>query len=177
MSYLASIENHKMDRTPGAPRGPYAFTALPQESWPPGLYWLGGATQPPQPGPSPDPEAPLGPAAPTASAEGGLPRVEMPGLSEHASIKHDAHNTRDANDAHGRQDGAGRPCTTNVYKQTMQHSHSQERETSPTRSPFMTTISVVNGIPDCPQRGPEKEGPWSRLGVRSALNPRTHHRN
>ena len=26
----------------------------------------------------------------------------------------------------------------------------------------MTTSSVVNGIPDCPQRGPEKEGPWSR---------------
>ena len=26
----------------------------------------------------------------------------------------------------------------------------------------MTTSSVLNGIPDCPQRGPEKEGPWSR---------------
>ena len=28
----------------------------------------------------------------------------------------------------------------------------------------MTTSSVVNGIPDGPQRGPEKEGPWSRAG-------------
>ena len=161
-----------MDRTPGAPSGHYGFTALPQESWPPGLYWLGGATQPPQPGLSPAPEAPLGPAAPAPSAEGGVPRVEMPGLSEHACITHDAHNTRDAHEAHGRQEGAGRSCTTNAYEQTMKHSHSQERETSPTWSPFMTTSSVVNGIPDCPQDGTEKEGPCSRVRRKRALGVR-----
>ena len=126
-SCLVSTEKNRMDRTPGAPRGPYGLAALPQASWPPGLYWFGVAMQPPQPGTTPAPEAPLRPAAPTSSAEGGVPRVEMPGLSEHACITHDAHNTRDAHDAHGRQDGAGRSCTTYAYKQTMHHSHSQER--------------------------------------------------
>ena len=151
-----------MDRIPGAPSGPYGFAAVPQTIWPTGLYCLGGATQPPQPGPPLAPEVPLGFAAPTPSAESAMPRVEMPGLSEHAYITHDAHNTRDAHDAHGRQDGVGRQCTTNVHKQTMHHSHIQEREIRTAWSPVMKTSSVVNGFPDCQQNGPEKEGPWIR---------------
>ena len=157
MYYPVSTENKRMDRTPGAPRGPYAFTALPQESWPPGLYWLGGARQPPQPGPSPAPEAPLGPATPTQSAESGVPRVEMPGLSEHACITDDVHNTRDSPHAHGRQDRAGRSCTTNAYKQTMHHSH-------PQRKGNITHLEPVQDNEFCRERDYRLPTTWTREG-------------